>query len=294
MLGEACALGAALCWSVSLILFKSSDEVSPMAMNLFKNLVAIALLAVTLTFLGHGLDVERSSSDWARLAVSGVLGIAVADTLIFIALQRLGAGLLAVVDTAYAPTMVSLSVLALGERPSGAFALGGLLVLSGVLLAIFEKPSGAPRPPGELASGIAIGLTGILVMGFGVMLAKPVVERGHLVEVSLVRLMAGAASQLVWVAVFPAQREALAVLKPGPAWRRLGPAAFLSAYLSMLLWLGGFKWTTASRASVLNQMTTVLTIVFARLFLGETLTARRAAGAAVAVAGALVVLLSRG
>jgi drug/metabolite transporter (DMT)-like permease len=294
MLGEACALGAALCWSVSLILFKSSDEVSPMAMNLFKNLVAIALLAVTLAFLGHGLDLERSSADWARLAVSGVLGIAVADTLIFIALQRLGAGLLAVVDTAYAPTMVALSVVALGERPSGAFALGGLLVLAGVLVAIFEKPSGPPRPRGELASGIAIGLTGILVMGFGVMLAKPVVERGHLVEVSLVRLMAGAASQLVWVAVFPAQRGALAVLKPGPAWRRLGPAAFLSAYLSMLLWLGGFKWTTASRASVLNQLTTVLTIVFARVFLGETLTARRAAGAAVAVAGALVVLLSRG
>ena len=293
MLGEACALGAAFCWSVSLILFKSSDEVSPMAMNLFKNLVAIALLAVTLVFLGHGLDLERSGSDWARLAVSGVLGIAVADTLIFIALQRLGAGLLAVVDTAYAPTMVSLSVLALGERPGGAFAVGGLLVLAGVLLAILEKPSGPPRPRGELASGIATGLVGILVMGFGVMLAKPVVERGHLVEVSLVRLVAGAASQLAWVAVFPAQRGALAVLKPGPAWRRLGPAAFLSAYLSMLLWLGGFKWTTASRASVLNQMTTVLTIVLARIFLGETLTLRRAAGAVVAVAGALVILLAR-
>ena len=48
MLGEACALGAALCWSVSLILFKSSDEVSPLAMNLFKNVVAIALLTLTL------------------------------------------------------------------------------------------------------------------------------------------------------------------------------------------------------------------------------------------------------
>lgn len=293
MLGEACALGAAMCWSVSLILFKSSDEVSPLAMNLFKNIVAIALLTLTLLALGQGVDLHRSSDDWLRLVVSGVLGIAVADTLIFMALQRLGAGLLAVVDTAYAPTMVSLSVLALGERPSASFLLGGALVLGGVVAAMLEKPTAATRDARALATGVALGLTGILVMGFGVMLSKPVVERGHLVEVSLVRLVAGAVAQLGWMALVPAHRGALAVLKPGPAWRRLGPAAVLSAYLSMLLWLGGFKWTSAARASILNQLTTVFTIVLARIFLGEALSSRRAIGAAVAASGALVVLLAR-
>ncbi len=282
-----------MCWSVSLILFKSSDEVSPLAMNLFKNVMALLLLAVTMVVLGQRIDTSRSTEDWLRLVVSGALGIAVADTLTFMALRKLGAGLLAVVDTAYSPTMVCLGVLALGERLSMRFVLGGLLVLVGVLVAVLERPSSA-MDVGERRAGIALGITGILVMGLGVILSKPVVERGHLVEVSAIRLAAGVAAQLVWVMFVPAHRSALAILKPAPSWRRLVPAAFLSAYLSMLFWLGGFKWTTAARASVLNQLTTVFTIVLARVMLGEALSKRRAAGALVAASGALVVLLARG
>jgi len=292
MIGEACALGAAMCWSTSLILFKRTDNVSPLGMNLFKNVVAVVLLVVTMLALGKGLDLQRSQADWLRLIVSGVLGIAVADTLIFIALQRLGASLLAVVDCAYAPTMVAVSVLALGEHVSPAFIFGGVLVVGGVLASVLEKPAGN-RSTRDVVVGAAIGITGIVVMGLGVVLSKPIVERSDLVEVTLIRLVAGAAAQLLWIGFLPSQRGALAVLKPSPTWRTLVPAAVLSAYLSMLFWLAGFKWTTASRASVLNQMTTVFTIVLARIFLGEALSTRRMIGAGAAIAGVLVVLLAK-
>jgi drug/metabolite transporter (DMT)-like permease len=291
MIGEACALGAAMCWSTSLILFKRSESVTPLGMNLFKNVVAIVLLMVTMLALGLGFDSARSNEDWLRLVVSGVLGIAVADTLIFMALERLGASLLAVVDCAYAPTMVCVSMLALGERVTVSFLVGGVLVVGGVLASVFEKPVGVRRGR-DVAIGAVQGIGGILVMGFGVILSKPIVERASLVEVTLVRLVAGAVAQCVWIAAVPSQRTALAVLRPSPTWRTLVPAAVLSAYLSMLLWLGGFKWTTAARASVLNQMTTVFTIVMARFFLGEPLSKRRALGASAAIAGVLVVLLS--
>jgi drug/metabolite transporter (DMT)-like permease len=61
----------------------------------------------------------------------------------------------------------------------------------------------------------------------------------------------------------------------------------------MLLWLGGFKWALASTASVLNQLSSVFTIVLARVFLAEPLSRRRAVGGAVAVAGALGVLWAK-
>ncbi len=289
-LGEICALAAALCWSVSLVLFKRTEQVSPQGLNLFKNVVAIALLALTLAVLGRGFDTTRPAGDWLRLVASGVLGIAIADTLVFMALRRLGAGLLAVVDCAYAPTIVCLSVFALHEQVGAQFAFGAALVLGGVLAAALERRG--PAQP-KVLGGVLLGLTGIVAMGVGVILAKPVLARGDLVEVTIIRLVAGVAGQLVWMAAVPAERDALTVLRPSRSWRTLVPAAVLSSYLSMLLWLGGFKWAPASRAAVLNQLTTVFTIVLARVFLGEALPLRRALAAVAAIAGALMVLLSR-
>ena len=109
-------------------------------------------------------------------------------------------------------------------------------------------------------------------------------------DVTLVRLVAGVSSQLVWIALVPSERSAFAAFRPSAAWRTLVPASVLSAYVSMLLWLGGFKWASASTAAVLNQMSTVFTIVLARLVLGEPLTRRRALGGLMAVSGAVIVL----
>jgi drug/metabolite transporter (DMT)-like permease len=310
LLGEVCALSAAFTWSVSVILFKRSEEVSPLAMNLFKNLSASLLLAITLLVLGQGLAVDRSVDDWLRLALSGVLGIALADTLFFVALRRLGASLTAVVDCAYAPTSVLMGVVFLHEPVRGMFLVGAALVVGGVLFTTRDRrptyplptvpavPAAAPpspRPtepkPKSLLAGISIGIVAITFTALGVILAKPVLEHSSLVEVTLVRLCAGVVGQLAWVAVVPGHREALGVLRPSRVWRTLMPASFLGSYIAMMLWLGGFKWTTVSSASVLNQMATVFTLILARVMLGEPLTKRRAIGSACAIAGAVLVIV---
>jgi drug/metabolite transporter (DMT)-like permease len=63
------------------------------------------------------------------------------------------------------------------------------------------------------------------------------------------------------------------------------------AYFQMILWLGGMKYAQASIAAVLNQTSTIFTIVLAALILREPLTRVRIAAAMVAVAG--VVLIAR-
>jgi len=300
MLGEACALAAALTWSVSVVLFKRSEAISAQGMNLFKNVVATVLLLGTLPIIGVSIDWQRSSDDWWSLALSGVLGIAIADTLVFMALRRLGAGLLAVVDCVYAPIIVGLSVALLDESLSIVFGLGAAMVVVGVLTAAtdaarkqrqLEKRLDAKlRSRRDTIIGVALGVSGIAAMAVGVILAKRPLEQGDLVEVTLVRLLAGVVAQLVWIMVIPGQRSAFAAFRPSKVWRTLLPASVLGSYVAMLLWLGGFKWALASTASVLNQMSSVFTIVMARVFLSEPLSRARALGAAVAVAGALLAL----
>ncbi len=292
--GEICALLAPLCWSVAVVLFKRSDAASPMALNLFKNTVAILLLTVTLFAFGIGIPEDRSAWDWARLALSGVLGLSVGDTLIFAALQRVGAGRFALIDTTYAPVIVACSMIFLHEPAGPGFVVGAILVVIGVTVASVEPKSlkvegDEPFP----WAGVLLGFLGIVAMALGVILSKPVLEASSLVEVTWSRMVAGVAGQAVWLTVRGGWRGTLPVFRPSRLWKTMVPAAVIGSYVSMLLWVGGFKWAPASVAAVLNQMSTVYILAMAWLVLKEKLEIRQVVGALLAAVGAAVVGLTR-
>lgn len=294
-LGVTCALIAPMCWSVALILYRRTP-VSPMGMSVFKNALAIVLLTVTMLATGTGLPSDRPIGDWVRLAVSGILGLAVADTLIFAALHRIGAAKVALVDMVYAPLVMALSVAFLGERLGPWPLVGAAGVLAGVGLATVDPrqlASGRVRARGALDSGVGYGLllafAGICGTAFGVILTKPVLDHSDLVEVVWTRLVAGTAAQVAWAWARGELAPVAIAFRPGPAWRTLVPAAVLGTYLSLLFWLGGFKWADASIAAVLNQLGSVYTLLLARFALGETLAPRQVVGGAIAVVGAVIV-----
>jgi drug/metabolite transporter (DMT)-like permease len=304
MLGEALSLASALSWSVAVVLFRrvfdGDAPVSPFALNLFKNAVAILLMTGTLLVLGEPPNLDRSAEDWLRLVASGVLGIGISDLLFFHALRRLGAGRLTVVECAYAPSVALFGILLLGEVPTLGDALGAALVAAGMLVMTASRP-GRPGPsPAPAAAagespvvGALLGLGAMLTVAAAIIVAKPAFESGGLVEVALIRLVSGAGALLIFSMPSRARRAELAVLRPSPAWRVMIPAAVLGSWLSMLLWVGGFKYTDAATAAVLNQTTTVFTLLLARVMLGEPLTGRRVAAVALGFSGASCVLLLR-
>ncbi|MEZ4264858.1 MAG: DMT family transporter [Myxococcota bacterium] len=297
MLGEAMALGCAVTWAMGVILFKRAEiqgSLSPHALNLFKNCLAIVLLSLTLAVMGRGLDLGRSSVDWLALLVSGAIGIGMADTLYFAALRRIGAGPLALSEMVYSPIVVVLSVTLLDEAFGPTLAIGGLLVLGGVALALWQSQRTVDAKLARVsAAGVSLGILAATLMATGVVLAKPALGRSDLVEATLVRLLGGVVVQLLWILPRRDRARILGILRPQRVWRTLMPASVMGAYVAMLLWLGGMKYTDASVASVLNQLTVVFTLILARIFLGEHLSGRRMGGAAVAIAGAVIIVLGR-
>ncbi len=82
IIGITCSTAAAFFWAVAIILFKKSgDHFSPMALNLLKCTVTLILLIPTLLLCGIDLFPEKPAYDWIMFCVSGLLGIALADTL---------------------------------------------------------------------------------------------------------------------------------------------------------------------------------------------------------------------
>jgi drug/metabolite transporter (DMT)-like permease len=274
--GEICALLAPLCWSVAVILYRQSGAVSPVSMNLFKNVFALVLLGLTLLAAGIVLPADRSWLDWGRLTLSGILGLSVADTLLFEGLKRVGAARVAVVDTTYAPMMITLSWLFLGETPGPWFLVGAAAVVAGVALATIER--GRPAEGRDYWIGTLCVFGAIVGTAAGVLLSKPVLEHSSLLEVTFTRLVAGTVGLLLFIGV---RGECTLV-----------PGAFIGTYLSLVLWLGGFKWADASVAAVLNQIATVYILVLARVVLGERLRRRQVLGGGLAVVGATWILLT--
>ena len=140
-IGEACSIGAALSWAGGVIVYKRLGEtLPPLTLNLVKNLIVLAMVAPTVPLV-HGLAWPALSAQAIGLAiVSGMLGIAVADTLYFKALNTLGAGRMGVVGNFYSPFVIVLSFLLLGERLNALQMLGFVLVSGGVLVVSSHDP----------------------------------------------------------------------------------------------------------------------------------------------------------
>ncbi len=295
LLGGALALLAATCWAAATILYKQAGErVQPLPLNLFKNVVCLALLVPTLWILEGGLQTFESCSaeDVGILALSGFLGISIADTLFFWSLHLLGVGLVSIVDCLYTPFIVIFSMLLLGESLTGLQYAGAALVLAAVCIASGHAPP-RDRSRSQIVLGIILGALDMAVMTFGITIAKPVIERTPLIAATAVRVAAGAAFLVPVVLLLPRAGALRSAFRPSPVWKFTVPASILGAYLANVFWIGGFKNTYASVAGTLNQTSTIFALILAAVFLGEAFTRRKILAVVLAFTGVALVLVFR-
>lgn len=288
-LGETLSAASALVWAVAVILFRVCGRTVPaLAMSFFKNVLAVLLLLLTLAVLGLPLLPPLPIKHYALMMLSGVIGVAISDTLFFVALNKLGAELTAIVDCAYAPFVIGLSFLFLGERINPVQSGGVVLIVAAVLL-ISGRKTEAQIPRRDLRTGVALGVLSMFISAAGIVIMKPLLAGDSLVWAGLVRTVGGAVSLAVVLAFHPKRRAILAPLASGRTLTLLVPATVLSAYLSMVLWMGGMKYTQASIASALNQLNTIFIFILAAIFLKEKITPLKLICVALAFAGAMLV-----
>lgn len=289
LVGQLYALGAALTWSISLVLFRLSGEhVPPLALNLYKNVVAMVLLALTLIITGDSADVIRTFhwEDHAIMVISGFLGIALADTAFLYALNMVGVGLVTVIECLYSPLVVLFAFLMLSESMTGLQIAGAIFVLSGLFVSSRHEPP-RNRTRGELLSGFLFGAVSIALMAYGIVLARPVlVVVGYpLIWAALLRLSAGTAALALIVLASPKRKRYWSVFRPSRVWWTAAPAAFFGTYLAMVFWIGGFKHTQAAIAAILNQTSVAFALILATFILHEPFTRRKAVAVAFATVG---------
>lgn len=289
-LGETLAILSALAWSAGVIIYKRLGEtIAPTRLNLMKNLIVLGFMAPSLALIG-GPPPRLGAADLAITLLSGTLGIAVADSLYLTALNRLGAARMGVLGNFYSPFVILLSVLFLGERLAPLQVLGFMLVTSGVLV-VGARAATTPAERRELRRGLALGIGSIALMALAIVMVKRVLETQPLIWMVALRLFGGVGGLLL---LFAWRRESPWAPTGGAPvrWPVVLAGAFVGQYLSMLFWLGGYKYTSASVAAILNETTSIFIVLLAAAFLGEALTRRKLFGVALTVSGVACMLLS--
>lgn len=291
-IGDAMAVGCGLAWAIAVLTFRRAHDVEPVALNLFKNTLATLMLLPTMWIAGVRFDLACDAGDWGLLALSGVLGLAIADTLFLAGLRRIDASVAALADCAYAPTVLLLSITVLGEPMRLGLFVGAPLVVLGLVIVAWKPREAAPPTAAKSVDvrGVLLAVAGVVTTAIGVVLARPALGRSELLEATTIRLAAGSISLFTFEALAGRGKRALSLFRPQPAWRFALPATFFGTYVAMIFWLGGMKYGTASRAALLNQSGAIWVLVLSRLA-GEVIPMRRWAGAAIALAGVVVVLL---
>jgi len=297
MLGSILSLISAFFWASAVIMFKKSGEVfSPISLNIYKSFVALILVSLTMVILDIPFFPDKPINDWLLLAVSGFIGITLADLFFFIALNRLGAGLIAIVECLYLPSVIFFSFILLGENLSAGALIGGLLVLTAVFVGSIKRKKDLDKTLKQRREnknplpGIIIGCLSMIFLAAGIVMIKDLLERTDVFWATLVRVTAATISLLVLILFHPKRKQYFRELKFSKGWLIALPASFTGNYLALLCWVAGMKYTTASRAAILNQMSTIFIFILAAIFLKEKITVNKSIAILLALTGACLAI----
>ncbi|MFW7378866.1 MAG: DMT family transporter [Oligoflexus sp.] len=298
MLGPTIALLCALCWSISLILLKTAGaQVHPIVLNLGKNVLGLLLFIPTVYLVEGGIPTNISFDHYTLLLISGFIGIGIADALTLRSMTYLTATGVALLECLFAPFVIILSIMFLGESLSLQQGIGGLLIAVALFFVLPKEqsqPAQADQPASSHSSrkplwGVVLMGLGLFTMAVGIIMIKPVYEHVPLFSIITIRMAAGVLGSILVFALFPGRRLMLAELWHAPNKLLVYSAFITSSYIAITLWIAGYKYLQASVAAVLNQTSTIFTVILAVVILKEQVTLKKVVATLLATAGVIII-----
>ncbi len=303
-LGEVLSLLCAFLWAIAVIYYKKAgDHFNAYEMNHFKSVFVFALMIPTVIIADQCfIDVQNftyvhfygfslPNIGLPQLLVilsSGFVGIMLADMFYLRALQLIGASLTGITGSLYSPFVVGFSLLFLGESLNLWQYIGMIMVLSGVILVGYRKKSlDIKHPP---LKGFVYAVLAVLFTALGIVMIKPISSEVPFFWLILIRSFGGMLAMMVYGLVL---KKSLAIFhivkKTGGKWLIVG--AFIGQYVSMMVWVAGYKYTSASIASILNETASIFILLLSWLMLGEKINSRKIVGICITLTGVVFVLL---
>jgi drug/metabolite transporter (DMT)-like permease len=192
-IGIIAALSAAFLWAVSSTVYGLLGlKIPPLQLNLYKGLIAIALIIITL-IIQDNLNFTLQSSTLIWLLISGAIGIGLGDTAYFYALKHLGPRKTLLLETLSPPLAGGLAWIYLGETLTIQAWCGMFLTILGVTWVISEKNQHSYNPQAIQKLGIIWGIIAAMSQASAAVISRYVLVESGIAPLpsTLIRLIGG-------------------------------------------------------------------------------------------------------
>ena len=296
---------AAILWSVTVILLKSSsNQLSPFLINPIKN--SIGLLLFLLLFLYTGIPLwydNLSLLGYYKILLSGLLGMALGDTIFIYALSKIGANRVAIVDS-FSPFIIYFySILLLYNQELVFIQFVGLMITTIAIVILTYENDYEDIDYKTKRSGILWVFFAMSCTGYGIVLLKTVLNEIKIEEVeqklkfnlwvTAFRLLPGVIFS--WF-MFLFKKNKKSLLKPltnRTVLSKLLLASVIGPFFALGFWILGYAFIDKpSIASIISQTSVIFIVILSWVFLKEKLTPLRLVSISFAFIGVLLATMN--
>jgi drug/metabolite transporter (DMT)-like permease len=288
-IGELAALGAAFLWAATSVVYSRLGlNISPLQLNFFKGLIAIAFIALTLAWQQATLF-NSSLSTIALLSISGIVGIGLGDTAYFAALNILGARRTLLLETLSPPIGAFLALIFISEQLTASSWCGILLTLLGIVWVISERNPASVNSREEklfTQKGMIWAVLAAISQACGAVISRFALLQSEIspLESTLIRLIGGTLIVFLLLLV-PTQKKTQPTWQL--SWHSLGIiaiAAFGSTYLGIWLQQISLKFAPTGIAQTFLATSPLFILPIVAL-MGEKISIRAMLGVLIALGG---------
>jgi len=296
MIGELAALGAAVCWTISAIMYKEAlFKAKPVSANIVRLVCTSIILVACLAIIGKfGVLMNLPAYAVVLACVSGIIGLGFGDTLYMMSLKLIGVARAVPITCVYPLFNLLWAVFLVEEPITLSVILGAVTIVFGIWLLRQETNAGTAETEKKiLVKGVAYALATAVMWSVSITMIDMAVtlpetsSLDHALAINTIRVTAIAVSLLVSAPIIDRsfgflkmQRKTLAVLIFGGI-VALGLGWFFLTY--------SFISTLESRAVPISSTTPLFSTLSGIVFLHEKVTARNAVGSIMIVVGIFLI-----
>jgi len=296
-IGEMAALATAICWSITPVLFTlAGQKIGAINVNRVRILLALLFMLIThwLLFntpLPSGISLENL----VLLCLSGIIGLVIGDSMMYQSYLDIGPRKTLLLLTLAPVFSIVLAWIFLGETLNLIQILGILVTLSGIGLVILRQPDNNQKTlhNSKPFRGVLLASGAALSQAAGLILAKLGMNGdASPLSVSVIRMLA--AFIVIWTIAVVRKQAVVSIrsLFQRNSSMKLIAGSFFGPFAGVTLSMIAINYAPVGIASTLMSISPVLLIPLSAYYLNDKSGIRGISGAALAVAGAAILLIN--